>query len=1058
MSKDPAENGNKAADDTPDAREENETPPIVGVGASAGGVSALQELVENIHPESGIAWVLIQHLAPDRPSELESILARKTEVPVEQVTHDTPVVADRIYLIAPGEVMTIRDGVLRLAQDGDPLARRTSIDAFLLSLAEDQGELAGCALLSGAGTDGTLGLKAVKEAGGLTLTQSLQTAEYDSMLLSATRTGHVDREADVAEMPDLFADFLVRRKPVARVAEVADGERQEICNILRRATGHDFSDYKSSTIDRRIRRRMQMQGGIDTLSGYVSLMREDSREPERLFRDLLIGVTQFFRDTDAFAALATKVIGPILEDKTEDDRVRVWVPGCATGEEAYSVAILFHEACAKMESPPEVKIFGSDIDEAALHFARIGRYPHSIAADVSEERLARFFESEDGSYIVRPQLREMCLFAQHNLLRDPPFSRIDLLSCRNVLIYMNPSLQRRLLPVFHYALRPGGFLCLGPAENVRGNEKLFAELDRKNRIFRRLGENARLPEFPIAGGDGKERQTSRSNETARKPAGSDPAFRTAQRLLERYTPAYVIIDSDFDILEASAGTGAFLELPRGRPKANLAAMARTELAVDIKAAVSKVLSTGERLVRNDLIVGRDEKRRYLTLIVEPLPGIDASDGRCLVVFQTGAAAVAETTERARRRGGDDELVRALELELQTTKDRLQSTLEELETSNEELRASNEELSSVNEELQSSNEELETSKEELQSINEELRTVNNELSTRVEELSRANSDLKNLFSNTRIAMLFLDSEFRIRNFTPPAKPLFRLRDHDMGRPLDELAGRIDFDALKAEVADVIRSGEPIEHEVEARNGASQTLIMRVLPYRDESDAIHGAVLTFVDITERKRSEERLSAMVAELNHRVKNNLASVQAMVRQATNRVGTKDELSGVLNGQLHAMSAAHDILSREDWEGAQFREMADAVLSPFVGEGSDRLKLSGPQIRLKPQVVVGLGLILHELATNASKHGAWSGDAGQVSLSWARNTSDGDVIRIEWSESDGALVSPPERNGFGLDFVSGCTEHELRGTCEHVFSPEGYKCVLVAPAKAILGDRNEHR
>src|SRR6056297_3134100 len=1018
MSKDPAENGNKAADDTPDAREENETPPIVGVGASAGGVSALQELVENIHPESGIAWVLIQHLAPDRPSELESILARKTEVPVEQVTHDTPVVADRIYLIAPGEVMTIRDGVLRLAQDGDPLARRTSIDAFLLSLAEDQGELAGCALLSGAGTDGTLGLKAVKEAGGLTLTQSLQTAEYDSMLLSATRTGHVDREADVAEMPDLFADFLVRRKQVARVAEVADGERQEICNILRRATGHDFSDYKSSTIDRRIRRRMQMQGGIDTLSGYLSLMREDSREPERLFRDLLIGVTQFFRDTDAFAALATKVIGPILEDKTEDDRVRVWVPGCATGEEAYSVAILFHEACAKMESPPEVKIFGSDIDEAALHFARIGRYPHSIAADVSEERLARFFESEDGSYIVRPQLREMCLFAQHNLLRDPPFSRIDLLSCRNVLIYMNPSLQRRLLPVFHYALRPGGFLCLGPAENVRGNEKLFAELDRKNRIFRRLGENARLPEFPIAGGDGKERQTSRSNETARKPAGSDPAFRTAQRLLERYTPAYVIIDSDFDILEASAGTGAFLELPRGRPKANLAAMARTELAVDIKAAVSKVLSTGERLVRNDLIVGRDEKRRYLTLIVEPLPGIDASDGRCLVVFQTGAAAVAETTERARRRGGDDELVRALELELQTTKDRLQSTLEELETSNEELRASNEELSSVNEELQSSNEELETSKEELQSINEELRTVNNELSTRVEELSRANSDLKNLFTNTRIAMLFLDRDFRIRNFTPPAKPLFRLRDHDMGRPLDELAGRIDFETLKDEVSAVIGSGEYIEHEVEARNGdAPQTMLMRVLPYRDENEQIEGAVLTFVDITERKRSEMRLAGMVSELNHRVKNNLASVQAMVRRNASRVRTKDELLEVLSGQLQAMSAAHDILSSADWQSAGMRDLARSVLYPIAG--TDRVTLQGPEAELRPQIVVTLGLILQELATNAAKYGALSSETGRIAFKWSRLADDGDEIRFEWVESDGPPIKPPERNGFGLDFIT---------------------------------------
>ncbi|MBZ9815210.1 MULTISPECIES: CheR family methyltransferase [unclassified Mesorhizobium] len=1048
--------GDRPADDNAEGKATNNTPPIVGIGSSAGGVAALQNLVSNIPADSGIAWVLIQHMAPDRPSELASILARKADLPVEEVTHDTRIEADRIYLIAPGQVMTIREGVLRPAQDGDPLARRTSIDAFLVSLAEDQGEHSGCALLSGAGTDGTLGLKAVKEAGGLTLTQTLQTAEYDSMLLSATRTGLVDREADVADMPGLFADFLVRRKPITRDVEVEDGERREICDVLRRATGHDFTDYKSSTIDRRIRRRMQMQG-IDTLSAYVDLMRNDRREPERLFRDLLIGVTQFFRDTDLFAALAAKVLGPIMEKKTEDDEVRVWVAGCATGEEAYSLAILFQEARARMESPPEVKIFGSDIDEAALHFARIGRYPHSIAADVNEERLERFFEKEDGHYTIRPLLREMCLFAQHNLLRDPPFSRIDLLSCRNVLIYMNPGLQERLMPVFHYALRPGGFLFLGPAENA-GHDKLFGEFDRKHRIFRRMGETARLPEFPIAGGDGKNRQEMQRQDAATKPAVTDPAFRTAQKLLERYTPAYVIVDGDFEILDASTGTGGFLELPRGRPKANLAAMARTELAVDIKAAVAKVLTSGERFVRDDLIVGHDDERRYLTLIVEPLTGADASERRCLVVFQAGAAAMAQTTERARQRGGDEELVRALELELQTTKERLQSTLEELETSNEELRASNEELSSVNEELQSSNEELETSKEELQSINEELRTVNNELSTRVEEQSRANSDLKNLFSNTRIAMLFLDAEFRIRNFTPPAKPLFRLRDHDMGRPLDELAGRVELGSLKEQVAEVIRSGEQIEKEVEAQNGEPQTLIMRMLPYRDENDVIQGAVLTFIDITARKRSEERLSDMVSELNHRVKNNLASVQSMIRQAAQHTETKDEIYKVLTGQLHAMAASHDILSRGDWKGARLHDLVGAVLSPFVGEGLDGLSLQGPEVHLKPQVVVGLGVILHELATNASKYGAWSTGAGRVSLNWTRVTTDGDELRIEWAESGGPPVAPPKSNGFGLNFVSRSTQHELRGTCQHEFPSAGYRCVIVAPAKAMLMDRDKNR
>ncbi|MGF1469976.1 MAG: sensor histidine kinase, partial [Sandaracinaceae bacterium] len=419
--------------------------------------------------------------------------------------------------------------------------------------------------------------------------------------------------------------------------------------------------------------------------------------------------------------------------------------------------------------------------------------------------------------------------------------------------------------------------------------------------------------------------------------------------------------------------------------------------------------------------------------------------------QTGPATVAEATEGVRRRGGDEELVRALELELQTTKERLQSTLEELETSNEELRASNEELSSVNEELQSSNEELETSKEELQSINEELRTVNNELSGRVEDLSRANSDLKNLFSNTRIAMLFLDTDFRIRSFTPPAKPLFRLRDHDIGRPLDELAGRIDFQALKAEVAQVIETGEAIEHEVEARNGEAQTLIMRVLPYRDENETIQGAVLTFIDITERKKAEERLSEMVSELNHRVKNNLASVQGMVRQGARRTGTREELVAVLTGQLQAMAAAHSMLSRDDWRGARLPDLAEAILVPFVGEASPRLDLHGPEVDLRPDVVLTLGLILQEFATNAMKYGAWSGESGTVALHWSRIIEDGQELRIGWTETGCSGVEPPDKESFGLAFVSRSLEHELRGTCEHEFLPDGYRCTLVLPAEGVL-------
>ena len=1029
-------------------------PPIVGIGASAGGVSALQEFVEHIPEDSGIAWVLIQHMAPDRESELHSILGRKTKLPVAEVVKDTRAEADRIYIISPGRVMTVQDGVLRAVSGGDPLARRTSIDAFFLSLAADRGEHAGCALLSGAGSDGSLGLKAVKEAGGLTLTQTLGTAEYDSMLLSALRTGLVDREVGVDEMPGLFTDFLVRRQPIAREVAVQDGERLQICELLRRGVGHDFSGYKGSTVDRRIRRRMQMLG-IATLTDYVERLKDDKREPFELFRDLLIGVTQFFRDPEAFAAVSDRVLTQILADKTADDEVRIWVPGCATGEEAYSLAMLLQEKASTLESMPELKIFGSDIDENALHVARLGRYPESIVADVTPERLKRFFDREDGTYVVRPQLREVCLFAQHNLLRDPPFSRIDLISCRNVLIYMDGPLQKRLMPVFHYALRPQGFLLLGPAENASSGGHLFQEIDRKHRIYRRVGESSRLPEFPIAQGDGEQTPRPSPGERREPPRASDQARRAAQRVLDRYMPAHVIVDSDFQILEASSGTGAYLELPRGRPDVNLAAMARSELAVDIKAAVSKVLTTGQRVTRSDLTVGSEDDRRRLTLTVEPLPGEDARERRCLVLFQAGPA-LTDTSESVRRPGGDLELIRALEQELQTTKERLQSTLEELETSNQELRASNEEFSSVNEELQSANEELETTKEELQSINEELRTVNNELSARVDDLSRANSDLKNLFSNTRIAMLFLDRNFRIRNFTPPAKPLFRLRDHDMGRPLDELAGRMDYEALKGEVREVIRAGELVEHEVEAPNEeGAQTFIMRILPYRGDNEKIEGAVLTFVDITERKRAEKRLADMVSELNHRVKNTLASVQSMVRQTRSRTRSKEEMAETLVGQLRAMSASHDILSQQEWQRVELAELVKTVLAPFADPQSRRLDLAGPAVELQPRVVVALGLILHELATNAGKYGAWSTPGGRVALHWDHVAGDPRTLGIEWIESGGPPVKAPERQGFGLTFISRCTDLELHGGFRPEFRPEGFRCLFELPEDVVLPARS---
>ncbi len=1023
-------------------------PPVVGVGASAGGISAYRSFVKAIPAGSGIAWVLIQHMAPARESQLREILQRETELPVVEVTSRMSVAPDHVYVIAPGRTMTIKGGTLMPVADHDPLSRRTSIDAFFLSLSEDQGEHAGCALLSGAGTDGTIGLKSIKEAGGLTLTQTLGEAEYDSMLLSAVRTGLVDRELSVEDMPGAFVEFLVRRAPISAEAQVQDGERLEVCKLLREATGHDFSGYKSSTVDRRIRRRMQM-AGTDSLAAYLERLRENKAEAINLFRDLLIGVTQFFRDPDAFIALAQSVIPKLLAGKTEDDEIRVWVPGCATGEEAYSLAMLFQEQTASLPSVPNLKIFGSDIDDNALHFARLGRYPKGIAADVSPERLERFFDSEDGTYCIRSQLREMCLFAQHNMLRDPPFSRIDLISCRNVLIYMNADLQRRLAPVFHYSLKPEGYILFGPAESP-GQPKLFRETDRKHRIFQRIGESARLPDFPIAAGDGRDRALPRPSPGLRSEEVEGLSGQAARRVLADFAPAYVVIDTDYDILEASTGTGEYLELPGGRPRMNLGAMARSGLAVDVRAAVAKVMATGQRETRTGLTIGSGDQRRQLTLTVEPLPSRSRSDSLYLVVFQDGPVVGEPPTTRSARRH-DDEVARALEIELQTTKERLQSTLEELETSNEELKASNEELSSVNEELQSSNEELETSKEELQSINEELRTVNNELSSRVDDLARANNDLKNLFANTEIAMLFLDQQFRIMNFTPSAKPLFHLRDHDIGRPLDELAGRLDFKELKAEVEAVVAEGTGREREVQTNGGETpRTFILRILPYRDDQNMTGGAVLTLIDISERKRSEERLSAMVSELNHRVKNALAVVLAVIHQTKARGASSDEFAEIVEGRVNAMAAAHNLLSERAWERAGLDDVARRVLLPFAEADSDRLTLVGSAIELRPAAVVSVGLILHELATNAAKYGAWSTAKGAVVLRWEYVLNDPGTLRVIWKETGGPPATAPAREGFGLRFVRRSAEFELHGRCQPDFGANGFECVFELPADGI--------
>ncbi|MBS0523401.1 MAG: hypothetical protein JSS04_07160, partial [Proteobacteria bacterium] len=762
-------NGDEPAEERP--KEENHGPvvvPVVGIGSSAGGLSALEGLLPAIPADSGLAFVVVQHLDPDHESSLAALLQRLSPIPVATIKNETAVEPNHLYVIPPNASLTLSDDRLHLAPPVENRGQRTPIDGFFLSLAGARAEKAAGIILSGSGSDGTLGLRAIKEHGGLTIAQ--EGAEYDGMMRSAVRSGMVDFVLPLDRIPSKLAEYFHHLDDHRRPAESQDAadHLMQICALLRTRTGHDFSGYKDKTVARRVQRRMQVLQ-LDSVPAFIERLRKEPGEVDTLLQDLLIGVTNFFRDPQAFAALEEKVIPALFEGKGPDDTVRVWVPGCSTGEEAYSIAILLREHMPKGQGAPKLQIFASDIDEPALAVARIGRYPATIARDIPPNRLERYFVREDGTYRIASDLRELCLFSAHNLLRDAPFSKLDLISCRNLLIYLTPELQNRLIPLFHYALNEDGYLFLGSSENLTRHSRLFATLDKPHRIFRRRTQvERRLPEFPLTAPEGVRRKAPQAQRTA---SGQEPLQALAERqLLDRYSPSYVIINADGDVLHGSSRTGKYLELSAGVPKIDIFSMARPGLRPDLRAGVHKAMSSGQVVVQKNVLVGTNGGRQLIDLVIQPLRTSAMHDPLYLVVFQDiGGIKSAQDAEAPH---DEDELengnLRQLELELRSTKERLQTTTEELESANEELKSGNEELSSMNEELQSANEELETSKEELQSINEELQTVNAELNARVEELSRANSDIANLLESTQIATVFLDRNLTVKNFTPAAK--------------------------------------------------------------------------------------------------------------------------------------------------------------------------------------------------------------------------------------------------------------------------------------------------
>jgi len=850
----------------------NELVAVVGVGASAGGLEAFKQLLARLPGDTGMAFVLVTHLDPKHESILPELLAKATRMPVSEVEDGTPVAPDHIYVMPRNTSMAIEGGALRLRPREEGRVLRHPIDAFLQTLAEDQSTRAIGVILSGTATDGTLGLEAIKAEGGITFAQEPKSARYDSMPRSAVAAGCVD----FTLKPEGIAEEIARisRHPYVAPAEIAEpgaeGTAQpavkngfnKILALLRRVTGVDFSLYKTNTLRRRIRRRMILNK-LDGLDEYAKYLREHAAEVENLYQDILINVTSFFRNPETFEVLKEKIFPRIVEHRAPDEPVRIWVVGCSTGEEAYSVAMAFTEFAGEGADHIPVQIFATDINQKGVERARAGLYPKNIAEDVSPDRLRRFFTEAEGGYRVSKPLRDMCVFARQNIIADPPFSRMDLISCRNLLIYLEPVLQKQILPLLHYALKPAGVLWLGSSETTGAASDLFEPEDKKHRFYTRKPATGR-PRFNYPTGD----QTWEKSNGRRQPAaraeraatsGETEAQREADRIiLSRYAPASVIISEEMNVLQLRGDVAPYLEQSPDRATRNLLKLAREGLLVALREAVDKARRDESPVRKENLRVKYDGATGDVNLEVIPLKHSPSQERYFLILFETAEAADQGGGRRAgdRRRKSEERQIKQLSQELTAARDYLQSVIEEYEATNEELQSASEEAQSSNEELQSINEELETSKEELESANEELITLNEELNNRNAELGRLNSDLVNLLGSVQMPILMLDGQLRIRRFTPAAEKLLKLIPTDVGRPIGDLKLNLDCPDLERLIAEVIDTVSV--KEVEMRDGAGRWHSLRVRPYKTLENKIDGAVVVLVDIDALKKTEREIEA--------------------------------------------------------------------------------------------------------------------------------------------------------------------------------------------------------
>ena len=1126
-------------------------PLIIGVGASAGGLEAFQTLLSHLPDRHDLALVLVQHLDPDHESLLPELLSKRTRTPVHSITNGMQVQSGNIYLIPPGSSLTIESGQLWLQEFDSPRGLRRPIDKFLVSLAEDTGANAVGIILSGTGSDGSVGVKAIKEAGGLVFVQDPRQAKYDGMPRSALATGAVDLVLPSSEMVDVVNDYFNRRSGIEPSIRNDAEFIERVAKHVRYRTGHDFAHYKEGTFLRRLAVRMSVLG-IESPSDYLKELIDNKAEASRLFRDLLINVTAFFRDPEAFNALREEVIPKIVQARAPEEEIRVWVPGCSTGQEAYSIAILVAEELSRVNAATRVAVFGTDIDDEALRVARRGTYPNAIAEEVPGEYLERYFRPTASGYEVSPHLRDIVRFSNQSIIKDPPFSKLDLVSCRNVTIYFDQTLQELAMRVFHYALREGGFLFIGPSENPPVLQRYFAEISAAARLFQRRAGPAKPLNLPTSGAAPITRHLPLDGLATELHT---PSFEHA--LLARHVPPHLVLNTANEVIYSSEAAAKYLSVKSGATKTGVLHLIRPELEGVVRRLVNLQPERGE-ISEREFQGEIGGKPARIVLSIERLV-----DDTTLLVLRDHLDL---TEDRPGHRDTDDDgitdYVRDLEEQLDSARQTIRTTVEELETSNEELKSSNEEMMSMN--------------EELQSANEELSTINEELQNKVSELNEVNSDLSNFIRSTRIPTVFLDEELRLRSYTPEAQTYFRFVDQDKGRRIDDIGSDIPMPELMRLCKETLTEGRIGEMELRTGDGDTE-LTLRVLPYKtDEGSSGGGVVFTLVDVSElranareiehqraqaqknlaeiedlyrvspqamalidpelrfvrvnqrmaeidgipieehvgRKVEEvvpqlaeelcgpvlsvlktgeavlgqkmtgqsaqhpedsrvwevdwypvhesarigavgvnvrdvtdqtdmsRELQRVMRELQHRVKNMLSNVLALVNRARRDAEPDNDVFETLAKRIEALANTHRLLTTANWGAAEIRDILEPELTDVYG--ADRVQMRGPNLQLNARATLALGMAVHELATNAAKYGAFSNSAGTVSLRWARlDEGEGERVRMVWTETGGPPVDEARAmvEGFGTQLISSTIAGGLEGSVRMDWRSEGLVC-----------------